>query len=104
MKLRKLGLASAVAGLATIAIGPATAAAHTEYYCDWSGCYAIAYSYIWYSDAEKTQPLGHGWDTCVQSGSTVYAAHPYIPTPYYDETPMYVCAEMGPYLPPDWPY
>lgn len=38
------------------------------------------------------------------SGSTVYVSSPYIPTAYYDRTPMYVCSEMGPYLPPDWPY
>jgi hypothetical protein len=104
MKRRNLGIGTAATILATIGLGVVTASAHEEYFCNWEGCFNIAYSYTYYADAEKTEVLGSASDTCVQSGETVYAAHPYIPTAYYDETPMYVCAQLGPYLPSDWPY
>lgn len=98
MHLRRLTLAATTAILFTTAVGPVQALALQS----WDPS-MVAYSYIYYADAEKTEVLGHAWDTCRQSGNHVYVSRPYIPTAYYDQTPMYVCAEMGPYLPPDWP-
>lgn len=92
-------LGAAAAALVSAAVGPAEALVRQS----WDPA-LVAYSYVYYADAAKTQELGYATDRCGQSGSWVYVIHPYIPTPYYDQTPMYVCSEMGPYLPPDWPY
>ncbi|MDP3802928.1 hypothetical protein [Brevundimonas sp.] len=97
--IRRLGLAVATATLVTAAVGPAEALMRQS----WDPA-LVAYSYVYYADEAKTEELGTATDSCGQSGSWVYVIHPYIPTPYYDQTPMYVCSEMGPYLPPDWPY
>jgi hypothetical protein len=94
--VRRFGLAAAAAVVFGVAVGPAEALVQS-----WDPN-LVAYSYVYYADAEKTQMLGYAFDRCVMSGNTVYVAHPYIPTPYYDQTPEYVCSEMGPYLPPDW--
>ena len=92
--VQRLGLAVGAAVLFSVAVGPAAALVQTPD--------LTAYSYVYYADAAKTEVLGYARDRCVTSGNTVYVAHPYIPTPYYDQTAMYVCSGMGPYLPPDW--
>lgn len=91
--IRRLGVAVAAAAVFTVAVGPAAALVQV------GNPDLIAYSYVYYADAEKTQVLGYAFDRCVTSGNTVYVAHPYIPTPYYDQSPMFYCSEMGPYLP-----
>jgi len=96
--LRRLAVAAATAALFTTAVGPVQALVQS-----WDPN-LVAYSYVYYADAEKTEVLGYAWDTCGQSGSHIYVTRPYIPTAYYDQTPTFVCAELGPYLPPDWPY
>lgn len=96
---KQLAVAGLAASLATVAVGPAEALVRQS----WDPG-LVAYSYVYYADAAKTQELGTAADSCGQSGSWVYVTSPYIPTPYFDQTPMYVCSEMGPYLPPDWPY
>lgn len=64
----------------------------------------VAYSYDYYADPEKTEYLGTVQDACISVGENVIVSNPNIPTPYYNQTPMYVCSGMGPYLPGDWPY
>lgn len=103
MKLKTLGLGAAMVVLATVGLGAATATASGEY--DWydGKYYPRAYSYIYYSDAEKTQVLGTAYDTCIVSYDPTYAAHvsnPYIPTAYYDESFMHHCGGMGPVILP----
>ena len=92
--VQRLGLAVGAAVLFSVAVGPAAALVQTPD--------LTAYSYVYYADAAKTEVLGYAMDRCVTSGNTVYVAHPYIPTPYYDQTAMYVCTAMGPYQPPAW--
>jgi hypothetical protein len=98
-RVRKLALAIMSVTATTVTFGPVEARVRDS----WDPA-LVAYSYVYYADAAKTQELGTAWDTCSQTFSNIYVLKPYLPTPYYDETPMYVCAEMGPYLPPDWPY
>lgn len=93
--VRCFGVAAATAVLASVAVGPAVALVQNP-------DPLTAYTYVYYADAAKTEVLGYASDRCVTSGNTVYVVHPYIPTPYYDQTAMYVCSGMGPYLPPDW--
>ena len=63
----------------------------------------IAYQYVYYADAAKTQYEGTIMDQgCGGSGSFVYVIRANVPSPYYDAYPIYVCTEMGPYLPPEW--
>lgn len=103
MKLRTLGLGAMTAVLATVGMGVATATAHEEYTWYEGQYYGIAYSYVYYADAEKTEMLGMASDTCTASYDPMYAGHalhPYIPTPYYDETIIHHCGEMGPVLLP----
>jgi hypothetical protein len=96
MKFGKTTLYSAIA--ATVVIGAvAPAVAMTMQSWDPS---SVAYSYDYYADAAKTEFLGSAYDTCDTSG----VLRPNIPTPYYDQTPIFVCGPLGPYLPPDWPY
>ena len=98
-RVQTLAIALAAVATTTVAFGPAEALVQES----WNPSH-VAYSYVYYSDAAKTQQLGTAWDTCRQSGQTIYVIKPFIPTAYYDETPMFVCSGMGPYLPPDWPY
>ena len=65
-------------------------------------CFPIAYSHEVFSDPEHTQLIGSGVDHCWQSGSLYYVSSPWLPSGYQVSTPMYVCAEGGPYLPGDW--
>jgi hypothetical protein len=102
--LKSKVIAVALAGAAAVLSAAGAAWAHDEYWYAPEGVFAIAYTYTLYADAEKTQVIGTLNDTCVQSGSVVTANHPNITTPYYDETAIYTCAEMGPYLPSNWPY
>jgi hypothetical protein len=99
IRVRNLAMAIAATAAATVTFGPAEALVQSS----WDPS-LVAYSYVYYADAAKTQELGTAWDRCGGGGSNVYVLKPYIPTAYYDETPMYVCSGMGPYLPPDWPY
>ena len=98
-RVQNLAIVIAAIATTTVAFGPAEALVQSS----WDPS-LVAYSYVYYADAAKTQQLGTAWDTCRQSGSTIYVIKPNIPTAYYDETPMFVCSGMGPYLPPDWPY
>ncbi|MBJ7511140.1 hypothetical protein [Brevundimonas sp.] len=98
-RVQNLAIAIAAVGATTVAFGPAEALVRES----WDPS-LIAYSYVYYADAAKTEVLGYAWDTCGEGGGNVYVLKPYIPTPYYDETPAFVCSGMGPYLPPDWPY
>lgn len=95
------GLCMALAATAAVgaAVGPAGAAARQLY-----DPQSIAYRYTYYADAAKTEPLGEAYDTCGGYEWNYWVLHPYIPTTYYDQTPMYVCTASGPYLPPEWPY
>lgn len=95
--VRHLSLALASAVLVTAAFGPAEAVVRQSYDPE-----AVAYSYSYYADEAKTEYLGEAYDTCGGSQYNHWVLHPYIPTAYYDQTPMYVCTGMGPYLPPDW--
>lgn len=62
-----------------------------------------AYHYVYYADEAKTQYLGEVSDRgCGGWGSNVYVLRAYIPSPYYDATPIYVCSAGGPTLPGDW--
>lgn len=90
-------LAAAAAAAVSAAIGPAQALAVQAYDPD-----LIAYSYVYYADEARTEVLGYASDRCGQSGSYVYVIRPYIPTPYYDQTQIFVCSGGGPYLPPDF--
>ena len=65
-------------------------------------CFPIAYSYEVYSDAEHTNLIGSGSDSCVQSGQMIFVTSPWLPAGYEVKTPMYVCSGFGPYLPPEW--
>lgn len=66
-------------------------------------CAPIAYSYEVYSDAELTNLIATGQDSCVGGiGGNVYVTSPQLPSGYEVKTPMYVCSGMGPYLPPEW--
>ncbi len=61
----------------------------------------IAYRYDYYADAEKTQYQGTVYDQgCIQSGPYIYVNRAWVPSAYYDATPIYVCQGGGPYLPP----
>lgn len=96
-RMKRFAVAIAAGLATTVAVGPAVAVVQSY---DPS---LIAYSYVYYADAEKTEVLGYAWDNCVSGiGGHVWVQKPYIPTPYYDETPAYVCSGMGPWLPPDW--
>lgn len=97
MKAKPLCLALAGAVLTTVAIGPAEALVRQSY-----DPLAVAYSYNYYADAEMTEYLGTVGDRCGGSQYNHWVLHPYIPTAYYDQTPMFVCTGGGPYLPPDW--
>ncbi|WP_420479930.1 hypothetical protein [Brevundimonas sp. FT23028] len=101
MKLKTLGLGALTAVLATL--GSATAMANGGYTWYDNQYYPLAFSYTYYADAAKTQPLGTVTDTCVTSYDPMYAAQvsvPYIPTAYYDEEFIYHCGDMGPVLLP----
>ena len=97
MKAKHLCLALAGAVLTTVAVGPAEAVMRQSY-----DPLAVAYVYHYYADAEMTEYLGTTSDHCGGSQHNHWVLHPYIPTPYYEQIPMYVCTGMGPYLPPDW--
>lgn len=112
MSIKMLG--AAVAGLTlSMSLGaaaPAPAPAVQQYYpgpgvyCfgGHDQCFPIAYSYEVYSDAEHTNLIGSGSDSCVQSGQMIFVTSPWLPAGYEVKTPMYVCSGMGPYLPGDW--
>lgn len=95
--IRRLGLAVAAAALFTAAVGPAEAVVRQSWDPE-----AVAYHYTYYNDEAKTQYGGEAYDTCGGSAGNHWVLHPYIPTPYYDQEPMYVCTSIGPYMPPDW--
>jgi hypothetical protein len=62
-----------------------------------------AYHYVYYADEAKTQYLGEVSDRgCGGWGNNVYVLRAYLPTPYYDTTPIYVCSGGGPTLPENW--
>ncbi|WP_167178557.1 hypothetical protein [Brevundimonas terrae] len=63
------------------------------------GSSSVAYNYILYADAEKTVWIGMLSDTCGANGGVI---NPYLPTPYFDREPAFLCTSGGPYLPPEW--
>jgi len=112
MSIKMLGaaLAGLTLSMSLGAAAPAPAAAVQQYYpgpgiycfSGHSDCFPIAYSYEVYSDAEHTNLIGSGSDSCVQSGSMIFVTSPWLPAGYEVKTPMYVCSGFGPYLPPEW--
>ncbi|WP_292037453.1 MULTISPECIES: hypothetical protein [unclassified Brevundimonas] len=84
---------------------PAAAAMQEDpegYYCFGGGydsCKPIAYSYEVYADETMTTLIGSGSDTC---NGGPFVTSPSLPTGYTVKTRMFVCSDMGPYLPWDW--
>ncbi len=82
-----------------VLVGSTAAKAATQ---DYSGYdpEQIAYRYDYSADAEKTQYQGTVYDQgCVQSGNYVFVQRAWVPSAYYDATPIYVCTGGGPTLP-----
>ena len=112
MSIKMLGaaLAGLTLSMSLGAAAPAPAASVQQYYpgpgiycfSGHSDCFPIAYSYEVYSDAEHTNLIGSGSDSCVQSGQMIFVTSPWLPAGYEVKTPMYVCSGFGPYLPPEW--
>ncbi len=61
--------------------------------------YPIAYRYELHNPPEGGQGILQ--DQC---NGGPFVTQPQLPTGGYDEYPIYACADIGPYLPPDWPY
>lgn len=62
-----------------------------------------AYHYVYYADEAKTQVLGEVSDRgCGGWGEHVYVLRAYIPSAYFDATPIYTCSGQGPILLPDY--
>lgn len=112
--MRRTILGTTLAGL-TMAVSLGGAAATTttatqQYYAGPgiycfgpNSCYPIAFQREVYSDAELTNLIGSGYDSCVGGhGDMVWITTPQLPTGYEVATPMYVCTPGGPYLPMDW--
>jgi hypothetical protein len=81
---------------------PATSAVvqSEDYYCfGYDSCWPIAFHHEVYSDAEMTNLIGSGYDTC---NGGPHVTSPWLPSGYTVKTRMFVCAGSGPYLPPDW--
>jgi hypothetical protein len=94
-------------GGATVAPPAATQQYNEHYpgvYCGSIGCWPIVYQHDVYSDAELTNWIGGGYDTCTQSMGMVFRNEPNLPAGYDVKTPLYLCAPGGPYeIPADGP-
>lgn len=109
MSIKVLGVAMAAltmniltAGAAPAPPPPAAMQSGDGYYCEggrFDNCWPIAYSYEVYSDESMTALIGSGFDSC---NGGPFVTSPWLPAGYVVKTPMFVCAGMGPYLPPDW--
>lgn len=110
MTLRVLG--AVAAGLTMFMMGGAAAPMPTvtatvqmtdseDYYCTggFDSCWPIAFSHEVYSDETMTTLIGSGYDTC---NGGPHVTSPWLPSGYVVKTRMFVCAGMGPYLPPEW--
>lgn len=111
MSVKVIGAALAgltmFASLGGAAPAPAASAAQQYYpgypgvYCSGQTCWPIIYQHDVYSDAEQTNWIGGGTDTCVESMGMVWRNEPQLPAGYDVKTPLYLCAPGGPYLIPD---
>jgi hypothetical protein len=82
----------AAASAATLAAAASMSMAQS--YPDLTG-----YHYVYYADAAKTQYQGEVSDYgCGESGGYVYVVRAYVPSAYYDATPIFWCegGEIGP--------
>ena len=82
----------AVASAATLAAAAGVSMAQSSQ--DLTG-----YHYVYYADAAKTQYQGEVSDYgCGESGGYVYVVRAYVPSAYYDATPIFTCegGEIGP--------
>lgn len=87
----------------------AAAVAAQQYYPSYPGVYCYPGGYCWpiiyahdvYSDAEHTNWIGGGTDTCTESMGMVFRNEPWLPAGYEVKTPLYLCAPGGPYMIPD---
>lgn len=71
-----------------------------DFYCfNFDNCWPVAFSHEVYSDSTMTTLIGSGEDTC---NGGPHVTSPMLPSGYAVRTRMYVCSEMGPYLPPEW--
>lgn len=88
---------------------PAAPAAVQQYYPGYPGvycysggeCWPIIYQHDVYSDAEHTNWIGGGSDSCTESMGMVWRNEPWLPAGYDVKTPLYLCAPGGPYMIPD---
>ena len=88
------------AGAAPMAATSAAAQSSEDYYCTgYSNCWPIAFSHEVYSDAELTNLIGSGNDSC---NGGPHVTSPQLPTGYDVKTRMYVCGNYGPFMPEDW--
>lgn len=108
MSIKVLGVAVAALAMNVMTTGavsapPAAAMQSGEgYYCEGGRhdeCWPIAYSYEVYSDESMTTLIGSGSDSC---NGGPFVTSPWLPAGYVVKTPMFVCAGIGPYLPPGW--
>lgn len=60
-----------------------------------TGCYPVGYHHDVYSDAELTNLIGSGDDTCSSYGEYVYVNTPSLPSGYEVKTPIWVCTPDG---------
>lgn len=88
------------AGAAPMPVASAATQSSEDYYCTgYDSCWPIAFQHEIYSDAEMTNLIGSGYDSC---NGGPHVTSPWLPAGYEVKTRMYVCAGNGPYLPPDW--
>lgn len=96
-------------GGAAPAPAPAASTAVQQYYPGYpgiycyfaGGCWPIIYQHDVYSDAEHTNWIGGGTDTCSETMGMVFRNEPSLPAGYDVKTPLYLCAPGGPYLIPE---
>lgn len=104
MKRQLLAFSAASVLLMTAGAAPAPAATvvkqSEDHYCfGYNDCWPIAFYHEIYSDAEMTELIDTGYDSC---NGGPFVTSPSLLTGYEVKTRMYVCAGNGPYLPPDW--
>lgn len=87
-KIRSVAVVSAVAFAAFGAMGMKA----QEWPPEWTG-----YHYVWYEDAAKTIVGGEVSDIgCRGFGSNIWVQRAYVPSGYYDTTPIFYCGGWGP--------
>lgn len=106
MSIKVLGVAVAALSMNILTAGaapvpPAAAALQSglDQYCMGGTCWPIAFSYEVYTDPGMGTLIFSGYDTC---NGGPHVTSPWLPSGYVVKTQIYVCAGMGPYLPPEW--